>query len=75
MTAQRTRGGLLAVAVAAALVVAIGPGTVTSDGKTLPMPVKVGDKILMDKYAGQEVTLNDEEFVIVRADDVIAVLE
>ncbi len=57
-----------------ALVVAVGPGTVTTEGKTLPMPVKVGDKILMDKYSGQEITLDDEEFVIVRADDIVAII-
>ena len=39
------------------------------------MPVKVGDIILMEKYSGQEVTLNDEEFVILRADDIIAIVE
>ena len=38
------------------------------------MPVKVGDKILMDKYSGQEITLDDEEFVIVRADDIVAII-
>ena len=37
------------------------------------MPVKVGDIILMDKYSGQEVTIDDEEYVIVKADDIIAI--
>lgn len=53
-----------------ALVVAVGPGK-----KDCPMPVKEGDKILMDKYAGQEVTIDDEEFIIVRADDIVAIIE
>ena len=57
-----------------AIVVAVGPGILGKDGKLQPMPVQVGDKILMDKYSGQEVTLNDEEFVIVKADDIIAVI-
>ena len=57
-----------------ALVVAVGSGSQTSDGKEIPIPVQVGDKILMDKYSGQEVSIDDEEFVIVRADDIIAVL-
>jgi chaperonin GroES len=57
-----------------AVVVAIGPGLMGKDGKHEPMPVQVGDKILMDKYAGQEVTLNDEEFVIVKAEDIIAII-
>ena len=55
-------------------VVAVGPGALTTDGKILPMPVKVGDKILMDKYSGQEITLDDEDFVIVRADDIVAII-
>ena len=55
-------------------VVAVGPGEVTKDGKTLSMPVQVGDLILMDKYGAQEVTLDDEEYVIVKADDIIAIL-
>lgn len=58
-----------------ALVVAIGPGKKLDDGKTLPMPVKVGDVILMDKYSGQEVTVDDEEYMILKADDIIAIIE
>src|SRR5271169_2615892 len=57
-----------------AKVVAVGPGQVTKDGKTLPMPVQVGDIILMDKYGSQEVTIDDEDFVIVKADDIIAIV-
>ena len=45
-----------------AKVVAIGPGKRLDDGKILPIPVKVGDVILMDKYSGQEVTIDDEEY-------------
>jgi chaperonin GroES len=56
-------------------VVAMGPGKLDEKGKLLPMPVKMGDHILMDKYSGQEVTLEDEEFVIVRADDIVAIVE
>lgn len=58
-----------------AKVVAVGSGTRLDDGKILPVPVKVGDLILMDKYSGQEVTLNDEEYLIVKADDIIAIVE
>ncbi len=58
-----------------AKVVAIGSGITTKEGKTLPIPVKIGDTILMDKYAGQEVTIDDEELIIVRADDIIAIVE
>lgn len=56
-------------------VIAIGPGKKDSEGKLIQMPVEVGDIILMDKYSGQEVTVDDEEYVIVRADDIIARIE
>lgn len=57
-----------------AKVIAIGTGTTTKDGKLIPIPVNVGDTILMDKYSSQEVTIDDEEFVIVKADDIIAII-
>lgn len=56
-------------------VVALGAGKRDKNGTLIPMPVKVGDIILMEKYAGTEVTLNGEEFVILRADDIIAIVE
>lgn len=58
----------------AAKVIAIGSGSTTEDGKQIPIPVHIGDTILMDKYSGQEVTIDDEEFVILRADDIIAII-
>ncbi len=57
-----------------AKVLAVGPGTPTKEGKIIPVPVNVGDIILMDKYAAQEVTIDDEEYVIVKADDIIAIV-
>jgi chaperonin GroES len=56
-------------------VVAIGTGKKDKNGTIIAIPVKVGDIILMDKYSGQEVQLNDEDFVIVRSDDIIAIVE
>ena len=56
-------------------VIAIGTGKKDKNGNLIPIPVKVGDIILMEKYSGQEVTLEDEEFVILRADDIIAIIE
>ena len=56
-------------------VVAIGTGKKTADGELVPIPVKVGDIVLMEKYSGQEITLDDEEFVIVKADELIAIVE
>ncbi|MEI6243371.1 MAG: co-chaperone GroES [Chlamydiota bacterium] len=58
-----------------ATVIAVGDGKKTENGKIIPPPVAVGDLILMDKYSGQEVTINDEDFIIVKADDIIAVIE
>lgn len=58
----------------AAEVIAVGTGTTSSDGKNIPIPVAVGDTILMDKYSSQEVTIEDEEYVILRADDIVAIL-
>ncbi len=57
-----------------AKVIAVGEGKKT-EGKTIPIPVKVGDLILMDKYSGQEITIDDEEYIIVKADDIIAIIE
>jgi chaperonin GroES len=54
-------------------IVAIGPGKY-EDGKLIPMTVKVGDKVLYGKYSGTEVTLDDEQFLILRESDVLAVI-
>jgi chaperonin GroES len=55
-------------------VLAVGPGKVGDDGKRQPMDVKVGDKILFGKYSGSEVMLKDEEFLIMREEDVLGIL-
>lgn len=57
-----------------AKVVALGTGKRTKEGKTLPFSVKEEDLVLIEKYSGQEVTFEDEEYVILRNDDVIAVV-
>lgn len=56
-------------------VIAIGEGKKTEEGKILPISVKTGEKILIDKYSGQDVTLDDEEYTILKADDIIAIIE
>lgn len=58
-----------------AMVVAIGTGKKDKNGNIIPIIAKVGDIVLIEKYSGQEVTLHDEEFVIVRSDDLIAIIE
>jgi len=56
-------------------VIAIGTGKKDKQGQLIPISVKIGETILMEKYSGQEVKLDDEEFIILRADDIIAVIE
>lgn len=55
-------------------VVAIGPGKVTEDGKTVKLEVKVGDKVLYGKYSGTEVSINGEDFLIMRESDIFGIL-
>ena len=55
-------------------VVAVGPGKISDDGTRLDMDVKTGDKVLYGKYSGTEVTLDGEEFLILRESDVLAVI-
>lgn len=56
-------------------IVAVGEGKRDKDGALIPMPVKVGDKVLYGKYGGTEVTVDDEELLIVRAEDIYGVFE
>lgn len=55
-------------------VVAVGPGGVV-DGKEVTMQVKVGDKVIYSKYAGTEVKLDEEEFIVVKQNDIVAIIE
>ena len=57
-----------------AKVIAVGPGKV-EDGKRVPLEVKVGDNVLITKYGGTEITYNDEKYIILREEDVIAVID
>jgi chaperonin GroES len=56
-------------------VVYVGPGKIQEDGKRAPMDVKAGDRILFGKYAGTEIKVDDEELVIMREEEILAVLE
>lgn len=55
-------------------IVAAGPGRVADDGKIIKMEVKVGDKVLYGKYSGTEVTINGEEYLIMRESDIFGIL-
>jgi chaperonin GroES len=54
-------------------IVAAGKGRITEDGKTLPLEVKAGDKVLFSKYAGTELKLNGEEFLMMREEDILGI--
>mgnify|MGYP001313576244 CR=1 FL=1 len=56
-------------------VVAVGTGKVNDDGKKVPLDVKAGDKILFGKYSGSEVKIDDKEFLIMREEDILAILD
>lgn len=56
-------------------VIAVGPGRLDEDGKRIPLEVKKGDRILMGKYSGTEVKIDGDEHLIMREDDVLAVIE
>ena len=58
-----------------AKVIAVGNGKVTEDGKKLPLDVKAGDRILFGKYSGSEVKIDDKDYLILREEDVLAILE
>jgi len=77
----RTVGGLVLAAEAAGrslnegVVIAIGKGKRTSDGKFLPMGVKVGDNVLLGEGAGTDVKMNGKEYSIMREDEILGILE
>jgi chaperonin GroES len=55
-------------------VIAVGSGKVGDDGKKIPLEVKAGDRILFGKYSGSEVKIDDEEYLILREEDVLGIL-
>ena len=56
-------------------IIAVGNGKKTEDGKVIPLDVKVGDQVLFGKYAGTEIKIEGEEFLIMREDDILGVME
>ena len=76
---ETTKGGIILTASAKekpsiAEVISVGPGG-NVDGKDVVMTVKVGDKVITDKYAGTKVTLENVEYVVVRQHDILAIVE
>jgi chaperonin GroES len=77
---EKTKGGIIIPDTAKekpieGKVIAVGDGKVKEDGTKLPMEVKVGDRILFSKYAGTEVKIEGEEHLIMRQDDILAIVE
>ena len=56
-------------------IVAVGKGKKTDDGKVIPIDVKVGDQVLFGKYAGTEIKVEGQEYLIMREDDILGVIE
>jgi chaperonin GroES len=56
-------------------VIAVGPGKRGEDGKLLPVDVQVGDKVLFGKYAGQSVKVDGDEVLVIREDEILAVIQ
>lgn len=76
---EQVRGGIIIPDTAKekpqeAEVVAVGPGKLQDDGKRQPMDVKAGDRVLVGKYSGSEIKIDDEEYVILREDEILAVV-
>ena len=76
---EPTKSGIILAAKAQerpenAEVIAVGPGGMV-DGKEVTMQVKVGDQVIYSKYAGNEVKLDDEEYIIVKQSDILAIVE
>ena len=77
---EKTKGGIIIPDTAKekpmeGLVVAVGPGAIDKDGKRREPEVKQGDRILFSKYSGTDVKLDGEDHLIMREDDILAVLE
>jgi chaperonin GroES len=77
---EKTKGGIIIPDTAKekpseGLVKAVGKGKVSDNGKKLPLDVKKNDRILFSKYAGTDITIEGEEYLIMREDDVLGVIE
>ena len=76
---EKTAGGLFIPDTAKekpskGVIVAAGPGKVADDGKVIPMTVKAGDEVLFSKYAGTEIKLDGVDHLVMREDDVLAII-
>ena len=77
---EKTKGGIIIPDTAKekpqqARVIAVGTGRVNDEGKTIPLDVKAGEHVLIGKYAGTEIKLDGEEYLIVREDEILGLAE
>ena len=77
---ERTKGGIVLPDTAKekpqeAKVIAVGKGRVSDDGKKIPLEVKEGNKILFGKYSGTEITVDDKEYLMMKEEDVLAIVK
>jgi chaperonin GroES len=76
---EQVRGGIIIPDTAKekpqeAEVIAVGPGKLNDEGKRSPMDVQAGDRVLVGKYSGSEIKIDGNEFVIMREDEILAVI-
>jgi len=77
---EKTKGGIIIPDTAKekpmeGKIIAVGKGKVRDDGKLSPLDIKVGEKVLFSKYAGTEIKIEGEEYLIMREDDILGVIE
>ena len=77
---EKTKGGIVLPDTAKekpqeAKVIAAGKGKISEDGKNIPLELKAGDKILFGKYSGTEITVDEKEYLILKEEDVLAIVK
>ncbi len=77
---EKTAGGLFIPETAKekpqrGTIIEVGPGKITDDGKRQPMEVKVGDTVLFEKYSGSKIKIDEEEYLIIREEDILGIVE
>jgi len=77
---EKTKGGILLPDTAKekpqeGKVIAVGDGKKTDEGKVIPLNVKVGDKVLYGRYSGTEINVDDEPYIIMKEDEIMAIIQ
>jgi chaperonin GroES len=77
---EKTKGGIIIPDTAKekpveGKVIAVGPGRIKKDGTKIPLEIKKGDRVLYAKYAGTEIKMDGEEYLMMKEDDILAIIE